>query len=80
MNKGRAVEEQQLKAITIFSTHYPYHQEYIVCLYLYGDLLRSSGRKAKAITILEAVLQLCIHEKEQEMITRCQSELQQLRQ
>ena len=78
MNNVGAAEDNFLKAITIFSAHFPRDQAYALCLEGYGDLLRSNGRKAEARANIEAAFQLYIHNSDQEGATDCQSILQLL--
>ena len=79
VNNKEAAEGQYVKAIAIYSTHFPQHSLYANCLLNYGEFLGNSGRKAEAITRVEAALQVSKCNNYQEMRSRCQSKLQQLR-
>jgi len=79
MMNVEAADENYLKAITIYSAHFPNTTNYAICLCNYGNLLLSRGRRAEAVTRLEAALQLFLHQNNQDGANRCQSVLQQLR-
>ena len=77
MNSERA-EEFYLKAIALYSVDFPLDHTYAHALYRHGNLLKSRGLKAEAIAAIEKSLQVFIHNKSQEKIAACKSELRQL--
>ena len=79
MNREKAGEANYLKSISIFAVHFPQHVEYGHCLANFGGLLRSAGRKAEAVHRLEAAMQVYALSNQQNLATRCELQLQELR-
>jgi tetratricopeptide (TPR) repeat protein len=78
-NEYEAAETNYLKAIDICSAHFPQLLPHALCLYNLGTLLQMRKRKAEAVQILEAALDVYLHIGAHANATECRSRLQELR-